>query len=69
MNKARKQSKKKKRKVKEVTNRGGKSEQDENEWKIEKWLSLYEKRWNLPEDLEEYNNYPVPCGAWGRVKH
>jgi len=69
MNKARKQSKKKKRKVKEVTNRGGKSEQDENEWKIEKWLSLYEKRWNSPEDLEEYNNYPVPCGAWGRVKH
>ena len=69
MNKARKQSKKKKRKVKEVTNRGEKSEQDENEWKIEKWLSLYEKRWNSPEDLEEYNNYPVPCGAWGRVKH
>eukprot|EP00536_Pseudo-nitzschia_multiseries_P008390 jgi/Psemu1/20308/gm1.20308_g len=63
---ARKQSKKKKRKVKELTNRGGKREQDEKEWRIKKWLNLYEKCWNSLEDLEEYNNCPVPCGAWGR---
>eukprot|EP00536_Pseudo-nitzschia_multiseries_P017851 jgi/Psemu1/52880/gm1.52880_g len=24
--------------------------------------------WKSPEDLEEYDNYPVPRGAWGRVK-
>eukprot|EP00536_Pseudo-nitzschia_multiseries_P011860 jgi/Psemu1/30316/gm1.30316_g len=44
-------------------------EQDKNKWKIKKWLNLYKKRWNSPEDLEEYNNCPIPCGAWGRVKH
>eukprot|EP00536_Pseudo-nitzschia_multiseries_P016285 jgi/Psemu1/45600/gm1.45600_g len=43
-------------------------EEDGNERNIVHWLQLYKTRWNSPEDLEEYNNYPVPCGAWGRVK-
>eukprot|EP00536_Pseudo-nitzschia_multiseries_P013844 jgi/Psemu1/36653/gm1.36653_g len=43
-------------------------EEERKERNIVHWLQLYEKRWNSPEDLEEYNNYPVPCGAWGRVK-
>eukprot|EP00536_Pseudo-nitzschia_multiseries_P007664 jgi/Psemu1/18445/gm1.18445_g len=34
----------------------------------ERRLNLYEKRWKSPEGLEEYNNYAVPRGAWGRVK-
>eukprot|EP00536_Pseudo-nitzschia_multiseries_P018454 jgi/Psemu1/55678/gm1.55678_g len=68
MNKARKQSKRK-TKSKRINQQGGKKEEDEKERKIEQWLHLYRKRWNSPEDLEECNNCPVPCGAWGHVKH
>eukprot|EP00536_Pseudo-nitzschia_multiseries_P015323 jgi/Psemu1/41999/gm1.41999_g len=35
---------------------------------IQHWLHLYHKSWNSPEDLEEYNNNPIPCGAWGHEK-
>eukprot|EP00536_Pseudo-nitzschia_multiseries_P012216 jgi/Psemu1/31288/gm1.31288_g len=63
-----KQSKKKKRKLKQFANKEKREEDDREERNIVHWLQLYEKRWNSPEDLEEYNNYPVPCGAWGRVK-
>eukprot|EP00536_Pseudo-nitzschia_multiseries_P005088 jgi/Psemu1/11714/gm1.11714_g len=55
MNKATKQSKRKK------------EEEDGNKRNIVHWLHLYKKRWKSPEDLEEYNNYPIPCGAWGHV--
>eukprot|EP00536_Pseudo-nitzschia_multiseries_P017969 jgi/Psemu1/53448/gm1.53448_g len=63
-----KQSKKKKRKLKQFANKEKREEEDRKERNIVHWLQLYEKRWNSPEDLEEYNNYPVPCGAWGHVK-
>eukprot|EP00536_Pseudo-nitzschia_multiseries_P005889 jgi/Psemu1/13924/gm1.13924_g len=68
MNKAKKQSKRKKRKLKQFANKDKRKEEDGNKRNIVHWLQLYEKRWNSPEDLEEYNNYPVPCGAWGCVK-
>ena len=68
MNKAKKQSKKKKRKLKQFANKEKREEEDRKERNIVHWLQLYKKRWNLREDLEEYNNYPVPCGAGGRVK-
>eukprot|EP00536_Pseudo-nitzschia_multiseries_P010374 jgi/Psemu1/25723/gm1.25723_g len=58
----------KKRKLKQFANKEKREEEDRKERSIVHWLQLYEKRWNSPEDLEEYNNYPVPCGAWGRVK-
>eukprot|EP00536_Pseudo-nitzschia_multiseries_P006499 jgi/Psemu1/15461/gm1.15461_g len=64
-----KQSKRKKRKLKQSANKDKRDKEDGNERNIVHWLQLYEKRWNSPEDLEEYNNYPVPCGAWGWVKH
>eukprot|EP00536_Pseudo-nitzschia_multiseries_P013232 jgi/Psemu1/34492/gm1.34492_g len=44
-------------------------EEDGNERNIVHWLHLHKKCWKSPENLEEYNNYPVPCGAWGHVKH
>eukprot|EP00536_Pseudo-nitzschia_multiseries_P012622 jgi/Psemu1/32661/gm1.32661_g len=50
----------------EQTRRKGK--EDGNEKNIVHWLHLYKKCWKSPEDLKEYNNYPVPCGAWGGVK-
>eukprot|EP00536_Pseudo-nitzschia_multiseries_P011655 jgi/Psemu1/29577/gm1.29577_g len=43
-------------------------EEDGNKRNIVHWLHLYEKHWKSPEDLEEYNNYPIPRGAWGHVK-
>eukprot|EP00536_Pseudo-nitzschia_multiseries_P013293 jgi/Psemu1/34727/gm1.34727_g len=49
-------------------NKEEKKEQDKNERNIWHWLHLYHKRWNSPEDLEEYNKNSVHCGAWGRVK-
>eukprot|EP00536_Pseudo-nitzschia_multiseries_P018711 jgi/Psemu1/56916/gm1.56916_g len=45
-----------------------KEKEDGNERNIVHWLYLYKKRWKSPEDLEEYNNYPLPHGTWGRVK-
>eukprot|EP00536_Pseudo-nitzschia_multiseries_P012976 jgi/Psemu1/33772/gm1.33772_g len=69
MKKVTKQSKRKKQKLKQLANKEKREEEDGNERNIVHWLQLYEKGWNSPEDLEEYNNYPVPCGAWGRVKH
>eukprot|EP00536_Pseudo-nitzschia_multiseries_P004620 jgi/Psemu1/10378/gm1.10378_g len=69
MKKTTKQSKRKKRKLKELVKKEKREEEDGNERNIVHWLHLYKKRWKSPEDLEEYNNYPVPRGAWGRVKH
>eukprot|EP00536_Pseudo-nitzschia_multiseries_P007286 jgi/Psemu1/17477/gm1.17477_g len=43
-------------------------EEDGNKRNIVHWLHLYKKHWKSQEDLEEYNKYPVPCGAWERVK-
>lgn len=68
MKRATKQSKSKKRKLKQFQNKQKMDKEDGNERSIVQWLHLYEKRWKSPEDLEEYNNYPVPHGAWGRVK-
>eukprot|EP00536_Pseudo-nitzschia_multiseries_P005628 jgi/Psemu1/13032/gm1.13032_g len=58
----------KKCKLKQLANKEKREEEDGNKRNIVHWLHLYEKCWKSPEDLEEYNNYPVPCGAWGRVK-
>eukprot|EP00536_Pseudo-nitzschia_multiseries_P011867 jgi/Psemu1/30335/gm1.30335_g len=69
MKKATKQSKREKLKLKQLANKEKMEKEDGNKRNIVHWLQLYEKRWNSPEDLEEYNNYPVPCGAWGRVKY
>eukprot|EP00536_Pseudo-nitzschia_multiseries_P001911 jgi/Psemu1/4453/gm1.4453_g len=68
MKRATKQSKSKKRKLKQFANKQKREKEDGNERNIVQWLHLYEKRWKSPEDLEEYNNYPVLHGAWGRVK-
>eukprot|EP00536_Pseudo-nitzschia_multiseries_P004239 jgi/Psemu1/9552/gm1.9552_g len=68
MKRATKQSKRKKRKLKQLANKEKREEEDGNERSIVHWLHLYKKRWKSPEDLEEYNNYPVPRGACGRVK-
>eukprot|EP00536_Pseudo-nitzschia_multiseries_P006003 jgi/Psemu1/14231/gm1.14231_g len=68
MKRATKQSKSKKRKLKQFQNKQKREKEDGNERSIVQWLHLYKKRWKSPEDLEEYNNYPVPHGAWGRVK-
>eukprot|EP00536_Pseudo-nitzschia_multiseries_P016175 jgi/Psemu1/45230/gm1.45230_g len=59
-------SKKKNQKLKQLANKQKREEEDGNKRNIVHWLHLYKKRWKSTEDLEEYNNYPVPCGAWGR---
>eukprot|EP00536_Pseudo-nitzschia_multiseries_P014675 jgi/Psemu1/39748/gm1.39748_g len=58
----------KKQKLQQLANKEKREKEDRNERNIVHWLHLYEKCWKSPEDLEEYNNYPVPRGAWGRVK-
>eukprot|EP00536_Pseudo-nitzschia_multiseries_P004623 jgi/Psemu1/10390/gm1.10390_g len=69
MNKATKQSKRKKQKLKQSANKDKRDKEDGNKRNIVHWLQIYEKHWKSPEDLEEYKNYPVPCGAWrGRAK-
>eukprot|EP00536_Pseudo-nitzschia_multiseries_P002416 jgi/Psemu1/5476/gm1.5476_g len=61
------ESKTKKQKLKALTSKEKKEEEDRNKRNIHHWLHLYEKRWNSPVDLEEYNNYPIPPGTWGRI--
>eukprot|EP00536_Pseudo-nitzschia_multiseries_P017001 jgi/Psemu1/48891/gm1.48891_g len=68
MKKGTKQSKRKTLKLKQLANKEKREEKDGNKRNIVHWLHLYEKRWKSPEDLEEYNNYPIPRGAWGCVK-
>eukprot|EP00536_Pseudo-nitzschia_multiseries_P012493 jgi/Psemu1/32252/gm1.32252_g len=68
MNIATKQYKRKILKLKQLANKEKREEEERNKRNIVHWLQLYEKRWKSPEDLEEYNNYPVPHGTWGRVK-
>eukprot|EP00536_Pseudo-nitzschia_multiseries_P009407 jgi/Psemu1/23105/gm1.23105_g len=52
------ESKRKKSKLKQLANKEKREKEDRNKRNIVHWLHLYEKRWKLPEDLEEYNNYP-----------
>eukprot|EP00536_Pseudo-nitzschia_multiseries_P004634 jgi/Psemu1/10430/gm1.10430_g len=68
MKKATKQSKRKKIKIKQLANKEKREEEDGNERNIVHWLHIYKKHWKSPQDLEEYNNYPVLRGTWGRVK-
>eukprot|EP00536_Pseudo-nitzschia_multiseries_P008448 jgi/Psemu1/20438/gm1.20438_g len=68
MNKSRKQSKTKKQKMKQLKNKQKKEEEDGNKRNIHHCQHLYEKHWNSPEDLENYNNYSIACGTWGRDK-
>eukprot|EP00536_Pseudo-nitzschia_multiseries_P003480 jgi/Psemu1/7864/gm1.7864_g len=55
----------KKWKLKQLANKEKREEEDGNERNIVHWLHLYTKCWKSLEDLEEYNNYPVPHGTWG----
>eukprot|EP00536_Pseudo-nitzschia_multiseries_P015985 jgi/Psemu1/44476/gm1.44476_g len=53
-------------KLKELANKEKRKEEDRKKRSIVNWLHLDGKCWKSPEDLEEYNNYRVPCGAWGQ---